>query len=258
MRTAKSGIRDNRSRGSVHEFISERTVANSHLSVVSANFTIFAYERLQKTLDHVGHMRFLFGEPRFLKDADNAGLVPPAFSLDEEGLRLTEQIRQRAVSLRCAEWIKQRVEIKSVRRTGLLHGKLLHIDDGRRPHAMVGSSNFTINGLGLGNSPNLELNLIVDSDRDREDLLSWFDEIWADTNLTEDVREEALRTLEASYAHASPEFVYFKTLLHLFGDSLADREAEDALFKGTAFEQTSIWRMMFDFQRDGLRAVLTK
>lgn len=258
MRSAKSGIRDNRSRGSVHEFVSERAVSNSHLSVVSAYFTIFAYERLQKTLDHVGHMRFLFGEPRFLKDADNADLVPPAFSVDEEGLRLTEQIRQRAVALRCAQWIRQRVEIRSVRRAGLLHGKLLHIDDGRRPHAMVGSSNFTINGLGLGNSPNLELNLIVDSDRDREDLLSWFDEIWTDTNLTEDVREEVLRTLEASYAHASPEFVYFKTLLHLFGDSLVDREAEDALFKGTAFEQTAIWRMMFDFQRDGLRAVLAK
>lgn len=258
MKAPKSGIRDNRSRGTVHEFISERAVANSRLSVVSAYFTIFAYERLHKTLDHVGHMRFLFGEPRFLKDADNAGLVPPAFSLAEEGLRLTEQIRQRAVSLRCAQWVKQRVEIKSVRRAGLLHGKLLHIDDGRRPHAMIGSSNFTINGLGLGHAPNLELNLIVDSDRDREDLLAWFDELWSDANLTEDVREDVLRALEASYAHASPEFVYFKTLLHLFSDSLVDRAAEDALFAGTAFEQTAIWRMLFDFQRDGLRAVLAK
>lgn len=258
MRTAKSGIRDNRSRGAVHEFISERAIPDSSLSVVSAYFTVFAYERLHKTLDQVRHMRFLFGEPRFLKDADNASLIPPAFALDEEGLRLTEQIRQRAAALRCAQWIKQRVEIKSVRRAGLLHGKLLHIDDGRRPHAMVGSSNFTINGLGLGSSPNLELNLIVDSDRDREDLLAWFDELWTDANLTEDVREEVLRALEASYAHASPEFVYFKTLLHLFGDILLDREAEDALFKGTAFEQTAIWQMLFDFQRDGLRAVLAK
>jgi superfamily II DNA or RNA helicase len=258
VRTAKSGIRDNRSRGAVHEFISERAIPDSILSVVSAYFTVFAYERLHKALDQVRHMRFLFGEPRFLKDADNAGLIPPAFALDEEGLRLTEQIRQRAAALRCAQWIKQRVEIKSVRRAGLLHGKLLHIDDGRRPHALVGSSNFTINGLGLGGSPNLELNLIVDSDRDREDLLAWFDELWADASLTEDVREEVLRALEASYAHASPEFVYFKTLLQLFGDSLLDREAEDALFKGTAFEQTAIWQMLFDFQRDGLRAVLAK
>lgn len=258
MKTGRSGIRDNRSRGAVHEFIIERSVPGCRLSVVSAYFTTFAYDRLRTTLDSVGHMRFLFGEPRFLRDADNAGLVPPAFSFDESGLRLTEQIRQRAAALRCAKWIKDRVEIRSVRRSGLLHGKLIHVDDGRRPHAMLGSSNFTINGLGLGNSPNLELNLVVDSDRDREDLLAWFDELWSDTGLTEDVREEVLRALEASYAHAAPEFVYFKTLLHLFGDFLVDQAAEEELIQQTAFEQTAIWRMLFDFQRDGLRAVLAK
>lgn len=258
MSTGRSGIRDNRSRGTVHEFVAERAVPGSRLSVVSAYFTTFAYDRLRTTLDSVGHMRFLFGEPRFLRDADNAGLVPPAFSFDESGLRLTEQIRQRAAALRCAQWIKDRVEIRSVRRSGLLHGKLIHIDDGRRPHAILGSSNFTINGLGLGNSPNLELNLVLDSDRDREDLLAWFDELWNDTGLTEDVREEVLRTLEAGYAHAAPEFVYFKTLLHLFGDFLVDQTAEEELIQQTAFEQTAIWRMLFDFQRDGLRAVLAK
>nr|WP_248311617.1 helicase-related protein [Bosea sp. ASV33] len=228
------------------------------MSVVSAYFTTFAYDCLRTTLDSVGQMRFLFGEPRFLKDADNAGLVPPAFSFDESGLRLTDQIRQRPAALRCAQWIKDRVEIRSVRRSGLLHGKLVHIDDGRRPHAILGSSNFTANGLGLGDSSNIELNLVVDSDRDREDLLAWFDELWSDTNLTEDVREEVLRALQASYAHAAPELVYFKTLLHLFGDFLADQATEDALIQQTAFEQTAIWRALFDFQRDGLRAVLAK
>ncbi|WP_024338929.1 helicase-related protein [Bradyrhizobium japonicum] len=258
MKSRRSGIRDNRSRGAVHEFISERAVPGSRLSVVSAYFTTFAYDRLRTALDGVGHMRFLFGEPRFLKDADNAGLVPPAFSFGESGLRLTEQITQRAAALRCARWIKDRVEIRSVKRPGLLHGKLIHIDDGRRPHAVLGSSNFTINGLGLGDSSNIELNLIVDSDRDREDLLAWFDELWSDTNLTEDVREEVLRALEASYAHASPEFIYFKTLLHLFGDFLTAQATEEALIQQTAFERTAIWRALFDFQRDGLRAVLAK
>ncbi|ESY80706.1 ATP-dependent helicase [Mesorhizobium sp. LNHC220B00] len=258
MKTGRSGIRDNRGRGGVHEFITEHAVPESRLSVVSAYFTTFAYDRLRATLDNVGQMRFLFGEPRFLKDADNAGLVPPAFSFDESGLRLTEQIRQRAAALRCAQWIRDRVEIRSVKRSGLLHGKLIHIDDGRRPHAVLGSSNFTINGLGLGDSANIELNLIVDGDRDREDLLTWFDELWSDTGLTEDVREEVLRALEASYAHADPQFVYFKTLLHLFGDFLTNQAAEEALIQQTAFEQTAIWRALFDFQRDGLRAVLTK
>jgi superfamily II DNA or RNA helicase len=256
--TARSGIRDNRERGAAHEFITERGVAGSHLSVVSAYFTTFAYEHLRGTLDAVDGMRFLFGEPRFLRDANNGGLVPPAFALDEGGLRLVEQIRQRAVAQRCAAWIRERVEVRSVKRAGLLHGKLIHVDDGRRSHALLGSSNFTVNGLGLGSSPNIELNLVVDGDRDREDLLAWFNELWADESLTDDVKGEVLRVLETLYAHASPEFVYFKTLLHIFGDYLAEQADEAEQFEQTAFEQTATWQALFDFQRDGLRAILTK
>ena len=203
-------------------------------------------------------MRFLFGEPRFLKDADSAGLIPPAFSFDETGLHLTEQIRQRAVAHRCAAWIRRVVKIRSVKRSGLLHGKLIYVDDGSRAHALVGSSNFTLNGLGLGRTSNIELNLVVDGDRDREDLLAWFNELWGDEVLTDDVTDEVLRALEALYAHASPEFVYFKTLLHIFGDYLAEQAEEEAQFEQTAFEQTAIWQALFDFQRDGLRAILSK
>jgi hypothetical protein len=256
--TARSGIRDNRERGAAHQFVSERGVAGSQLSVVSAYFTTFAYEYLRSTLDNVEGMRFLFGEPRFLRDANNGGLVPPAFALDEGGLRLVEQIRQRAVAQRCADWIRQRVEVRSVKRAGLLHGKLIHVDDGRRRHALLGSSNFTVNGLGLGTSPNIELNLVVDGDRDRDDLLAWFNELWSDESLTDDVKDEVLRALEALYAHASPEFVYFKTLLHIFGDYLAEQADEAAQFEQTAFELTAIWQALFDFQRDGLRAILSK
>ncbi|WP_292304741.1 SNF2-related protein [Mesorhizobium sp.] len=258
MSSIRSGIRDNRRRGAASEFVVQRGVPESRLSVVSAYFTTFAYERLSNTLDRIAGMRFLFGEPRFLQDADNANLVPPAFSFEEDGLRLVEQLRQRSVALRCAAWIRDRVEIRSVKRSGLLHGKLVHIDDGRRGHALVGSSNFTINGLGLGDSSNIELNLVVDSDRDREDLLTWFDELWADTELTEDVRDEVLRALEATYAHPSPEFVYFKTLIHIFSDYLDDQAAEEERLEQTAFEQTATWQMLFDFQKDGLRAVLAK
>ncbi len=96
----------------------------------------------------------------------------------------------------------------------------------------------------LGQTPNIELNLVVDGDRDRDDLLSWFNELWADETLTEDVKDEVLRALKALYAHASPEFVYFKTLLHIFGDYLAEQANESAQFEHTAFEQTAIWQAM--------------
>ena len=71
-----------------------------------------------------------------------------------------------------------------------LHGKMYHVtQQSGVEKAIVGSSNFTVNGLGLGGSPNIELNLIVDNDRDRADLKAWFHELWDDnTGLVEDVK----------------------------------------------------------------------
>jgi len=140
----------------------------------------------------------------------------------------------------------------------LLHGKLIHIHDGAREHAMIGSSNFTVKGLGLSELPNIELNLIVDGDRDRRDLLDWFDDIWTDEALTTDVKDEVLRRLEQLGSHNSPEFIYHKTLFHLFQNFLVDQVVEDERLGASAFTETAVWQMLYAFQRDGARAVLGK
>jgi superfamily II DNA or RNA helicase len=199
----------------------------------------------------------LFGEPRFLSIAEAESLVPPAFRLTEDGLTLVDQLRQRLTAKQCAEWIRRSVEVRSIRKVGLLHGKMIHVHDGAREHALVGSSNFTVHGLGLAQRPNIELNLVVDSDRDRHDLLAWFDEVWSDESLTLDVKAEVLQRLEQLGAHNSPEFIYRLTLYHLFGDYLSDRTEAERL-DAAAFTSTDIWQMLYPFQRDGARAVLVK
>ncbi|MDB5692859.1 MAG: ATP-dependent helicase [Alphaproteobacteria bacterium] len=139
-----------------------------------------------------------------------------------------------------------------------MHGKMVHVHDGAREHALVGSSNFTVRGLGFTRRPNIELNLVVDSDRDRHDLLVWFDEIWADEALTMDVKDEVLQRLEQLGAHNSPEFIYHKTLYHLFQEYLTDQSVEEERLGTSAFTETAVWQMLYAFQRDGVRAILSK
>ncbi|EHK53561.1 ATP-dependent helicase HEPA [Mesorhizobium alhagi CCNWXJ12-2] len=233
-------------------------MSGSRLSIVSAYFTSATYGRLSATLEPIHSMRFLFGEPRFLSSIESEYLNPPAFTLNEDNLALTEQLRQRSAARSCSDWIRSKVDVRSIRRAGLLHGKMIHVHDGAREHAMVGSSNFTLKGLGLIERPNIELNLVVDGDRDRKDLLSWFDEIWADEALTVDVKDEVLRHLEQMYRHSSPEFIYQKTLFHLFEEFLDDQAIEEERLGSIAFSDTAIWHMLYRFQRDGVRAVLGK
>jgi SNF2 family DNA or RNA helicase len=253
-----SGIRDNFSRGTVGAFLSDRILGNSALSVVSAYFTIYAYEALANRLDSIQRLRFLFGEPRFIASLDPEKTDKKSFKIEDEGLELANRLKQKEIARRCADWIRDKVEIRSIRQANLLHGKLYHIDDGRREHAILGSSNFTRRGLGLAATPNIELNLIVDSDRDRADLKAWFESIWSDEKLVEDVKEEVLRYLSRLYINHPPEFIYYKTLFHIFERFLSGQEADAALFDQTAIIDTDIWKTLFDFQKDGVKGAIHK
>jgi hypothetical protein len=61
---------DNHRRGLVADFLKAKTKEGSRLSVVSAYFTIYAYEALKDHLDRIEHLDFLFGEPRFISSLD--------------------------------------------------------------------------------------------------------------------------------------------------------------------------------------------
>jgi len=158
-----SGIRDNRSRGRVGDFLREQIKPDARLSIVSAYFTIYAYHELQSALDQIEHLRFLFGEPRFIRAVDPERGEAKAFTIQEDGLRLATLLSQRRVARECAEWIRRKVAIRSVKQAGLLHGKLYHIQNGGTEEALLGSSNFTVRGLGLAQANNNLSSLIWSS-----------------------------------------------------------------------------------------------
>lgn len=86
-------------------------------------------------------------------------------------------------------------------------------------------------GLGLGNGGNnIELNLIVDGNRDRQELKQWFTDLWNNEALVKDVKNDVLQYLRKLYCNHSPQFIYYLTLFHLFRDFLdGTRDLDDAL-----------------------------
>lgn len=60
-----SGIRDNHARGTVGDFLREQLKPGADLDLVTAYFTIFAYDKLHAHLDTLGSIRLLFGEAAF-------------------------------------------------------------------------------------------------------------------------------------------------------------------------------------------------
>lgn len=260
--TTVSSLRDNHARGTVGEFLQSGITPGSSLSFVSAYFTIFAYYQLKDRLDQIKDLKFLFGEPAFLKNLDPTKVNKRDFKIEDDKLVIPEEsiLEQKLAAKACAEWIKNKVQVKSMVKPNFLHGKLYHIlQENGVEKAVIGSSNFTTRGLGLAKKNNLELNLIVADDRDRTDLKNWFDELWNDTTgLVEDVRDQVLKYLEQLYVENEPEFIYYKTLFHIFENYLTEQKKGGLLNEKTGFYESDIWGMLYDFQKDGVRGAINK
>lgn len=254
-----SGIRDNHQRGSVGDFLHAELRAGADLDIVTAYFTVFAHDKLRAHLDDLGRIRLLFGEAAFIKNVDPDHKDGAAYVLRDDGLALASGLNQRHIAQACAAWIRDKVEVRSVTRAGFLHGKMSHIRRGEVSAAIVGSSNFTTRGLGLGaTNNNVELNLVVDGNRDRADLHQWFDELWNDTSRVTDVKQAVLDYLLQVYRDQSPEFIYFQTLFELFRRFIDEgRDIEDNL-KRIRLPETGIWQSLFAFQKDGAKSAINK
>jgi len=262
MKNIPSSIRDNHKRGSIGDFLKQQIDKGSNLSVVSAYFTIYAYQRLKDSLDNIDSLDFLFGEPTFIKDIDPLKKDKKEFKIEDDKLviPIEKRLHQKSIAKECSDWIKDKVRIKSMVKPNFLHGKMYHVK--RKigvQKAILGSSNFTVQGLGLGGCPNIELNMEVTDDRDRTDLLNWFEEIWNnDTGLVEDVKDEVLKYIEQLYIENEPEFIYFKTLFHLFEKFLSEQKQGGLLNENIGFFETKVWNMLYAFQKDAVKGVINK
>ena len=211
-----SALRDNYKQGKVGDFLKDVILPESKLSFVSAYFTIYAYHQLKSQLDSIEYLRFLFGEPRFIKSIDPSKVNKREFKIEDDHLIIPTEnrIMQKAVARECAEWIKGKVDIKSMVKPNFLHGKMYQIQNANgTKEAVMGSSNFTVSGLGLSGTRNIELNMVIQDRRDLDELEQWFNDLWNDTSgIVEDVKDDVLKYLDKFYVENEPEFIYYKTL----------------------------------------------
>ncbi len=253
-----SNIRDNKIYGTVADFLRDKIQEDSSLSFVSAYFTIYAFQQLKDELTNIKELRFLFGEPSFIQGMDPSKTESKGFRLTEEGLELKNYLPQNAVAKACHDWIEDKVEIKSVAKSNFLHGKMYYMEKDGSTDAILGSSNFTVRGLGLNEkASNIELNLELDSKNDCADLKVWFDNLW-ESDQVQDVKEAVKRYLENIYTDKDPEFIYFKTLFHIFEDFLESATDADFAQENPKFQLSEIWKTLYDFQKHGVQACIKK
>ena len=114
-----SGIKDNHSRGSVGDFLRRHLKPGADLDLVTAYFTVFAYDKLRIELNQLGRIRLLFGEAAFIKNVDPERKDGATYVLKDDGLTLSNGLSQRHFAQACANWMRDKVEVRSVSFVGL-------------------------------------------------------------------------------------------------------------------------------------------
>jgi len=253
-------ILDNRASYSVGEHLRRLLGGGARtLRIVSAYFTVYAFGALQRELENVGAMRFLYGDPGSVGEVDPGRKESKDFALTERGLSPRQLLWQKHLAKDCERWITDRVEIRTIKQANFLHGKMYHLErPADKDVAVVGSSNFTYRGLGFDSGANLELNMLVPGAETCDELKRWFDTIWDDKDLCRDAKREVLAALRRLGDNCSPELIYFKTLLEVFRDHLESREAVDNSFGATDLKDTQIWKTLYPFQRDGVVGIINR
>ena len=80
------------------DFLREKIEPSSELSFVTAYFTIYGYAALREELEQIERLRLLFGEPRFIREVDPDKSAGKQFLIDSSGLRIANQLSQRAIA----------------------------------------------------------------------------------------------------------------------------------------------------------------
>ncbi len=256
---------DNKRSGIVGDALKPYFKKDAKVAIMSSYFTIYAFEALKKELMKVDEVRFLFIDPTFTSEKHSQGTTDidksdrdKKLSGSELEIKMRNELTQAKIAKECADWISSKVKMKSLT-SPLTQNRLFHIEnkDGSSV-AIQGSSDFTSSGLGYTYSPSLHMNSLMDEPLLTKQYIQWFNDVWKNDAIVEEVKEELLKRIAAIYENHSPEFLYYVTLYNIFSDYLEEFD-EDAIVKSkTGFKDTTIWNKLYKFQKDGVLGAIDK
>lgn len=229
------------------DFLSGHITMNSHLSVVSALFSIYAFEMLEDKLPFIQKLRLLFSVP--LNIQDNLALIGEA---DERKLR--NRLTQQFVAKKCREWLEANSEIRQATNKNIVQQNVFCTENA----ALQGSADLTAAGLGFVTSIRRDICTGFEEQETIQVVAEWFESIWNDARYIQDIKKSFLEQLKWLGSDKAPDFIYYLILYHIFTNTLGELDEEKIIKTKTGIKEHLIWKKLYKFQKDGVLGAIDK
>ena len=257
---------DNKTQGKVIDKLREDLKSGTKLSIISAYFTIFAYQELRKELNKIDSLRLLFSMPTFVENKKDinrefklSGSYERGLAGDRYEMKLKNELKQSEIAKECAEWIRKKVEVRAYDEEYSLPQKMYIMEQNESENSyIVGSADFTSSGLGIVPSNKIEMNTYEKNTNSTQMWLMQFNMLWNNNEKAKDVKKALLNSLEVVYKENTSEFIYFVTLYNIFKDYLNELTEEEIVKSKTGFKDSVVWNKLYNFQKDGVLGAIDK
>lgn len=240
--------------------------SGSKLRIAASCFSIYAYAALKEELEKIDELKFLFTVPTFVEEqvSDNIKherrefYIPKGLCGTDLEIRLKNQMTQKAIARECAEWIRTKVKIKTLKEP-VATQTMINIDKGDVSINYTPVNGFTTSDLGYEkNISNLVGIMKSDIAETSKYFIKEFDRLWSDDTKLEDISEAVVDYISSCYKENSPEFIYYIILYNIFKEFIHDLDEDYMPNEATGFKNSLIWNKLYNFQKDGAVGIINK
>lgn len=238
---------------------------DSRISIAAASFSIFAFEELKKQLMNVDEFRFIFTSPTFTAEKnkkEKREFFIPRLNRErnlygsEFEVKLRNELSQKAIAKECADWIRRKACFKS-NMTGESMGGFMNTQS-TETYTYLPLNGFTTVDLGCEKGNNSYYMVNKFESPFSQEYMKVFQNLWNDKEKLEDVTEQVIESISTVYRENAPEFIYFVTLYNIFNEFLEDISEDNLPNEATGFKNSEVWNKLYNFQRDGVLAIINK
>jgi len=216
------------------------------IDLMSPEFSLHAFAECRELLAKPGAVRLLLGGTAATSDALFGG---PA-DIGHRG-----KLQGRWLARTAHDWITNHAEVR--RAAAPLPQSMIVVNGSAAHRAIVGTCAFTTEGLGITPASQLGLVQATDTDEETKAFASWYQANW-DSLKPLAAQDQLSALLAETAAQRAPSLLYFKFLFELFKD-LGDELDEERIVKSaTGIRNTTVWKKLFKFQRDGVVGAIDK